>query len=69
MGGMMRRHDGRGMMGEGMMGGRLTDAEAKKQLKTLTRTDFLLQFVWKPPKQEELPKTEEEAEDQDQGVG
>ena len=40
----------------------MTDAEAKKQLKTLTRTDFLLQFVWKPPKPEEQPKTEEEAE-------
>jgi type IV pilus assembly protein PilM len=55
MGGM------RGMMGrDGMMGARLTDAEAKKQLKTLTRTDFLLQFVWKPVKQEDLPKTEED---------
>ena len=31
-----------------MMGGRLSDADAKKQLKTLTRTDFLLQFVWQP---------------------
>ena len=53
----------------GMMGGRMTDAEAKKQLKTLTRTDFLLQFVWKPPKPEELPKTEEEHKGQDQGGG
>ena len=58
----------RGMMGDGMgrmmagMGGagRMTDAEAKKKLKTLTRTDFLLQFVWKRPKPEELPKTDEE---------
>ena len=50
-----------GMMGrEGMMSGRLTDAEAKKQIKTLTRTDFLLQFVWKPVKPEDLPKTDEE---------
>ena len=32
----------------------------RSNLKTLTRTDFLLQFVWKPPKPEELPKTEEE---------
>ena len=36
------------------------DAEAKKNLKTLTRTDFLLQFVWQPPKPEEQPKTDEE---------
>ena len=35
----------------------------KKQMKTLTRTDFLLQFVWKPPKPDELPKTEEEREE------
>ena len=60
MEGMMGGMPG-GMMGrmEGMMGGRGT-AETKIQLKTLTRTDFLLQFVWKPPKQEELPKTQEE---------
>ena len=55
----------KGMMGSaGMggygMGGALTDAEAKKQIKTLTRTDFLLQFVWKPVKLENLPKTDEE---------
>jgi type IV pilus assembly protein PilM len=48
------------MMGGGMMGGRMTDAEAKKQLTTLTRTDFLLQFVWQPVKQADLPKTEED---------
>ena len=30
------------------------------EIKTLTRTDFLLQFVWKPVKRDELPKTEEE---------
>ena len=24
------------------------DAEAKKKIKTLTRTDFLIQFLWKP---------------------
>ncbi len=59
-GGMMGGMPG-GMMGRGMMGeGRMTEAEAKNQLKTLTRTDFLLQFVWKPLKQDELPKTEEE---------
>ena len=29
-------------------GGRLSDAEEKAKLKTLTRTDFLLQFVWQP---------------------
>jgi type IV pilus assembly protein PilM len=53
-GGMMR-----GMQG-GMMGGTMTDAEKQIQLKTLTRTDFLLQFVWKTPKPEELPKTEDD---------
>ncbi len=58
MGGeMMNRM--RGGMGGGMMPGRLSDADAKKQLKTLTRTDFLLQFVWQPVKLEDLPKTEE----------
>jgi type IV pilus assembly protein PilM len=35
-------------------------ADLKKQLKTLTRTDFLIQFVWQPPKQEDRPKTDEE---------
>jgi type IV pilus assembly protein PilM len=44
-----------GMMGSGMMGP-LGDA-AKKNLTTLTRTDFLIQFVWQPPKPEEMPKT------------
>jgi type IV pilus assembly protein PilM len=49
-----------GAMG-GMMGANaMTAAEAKKNLKTLTRTDFLLQFVWQPPKPEEQPKTVEE---------
>jgi type IV pilus assembly protein PilM len=63
MGGGMMGAMGGGMMGAmggGMMGGRMNDADAKKQLKTLTRTDFLLQFVWKTPKQEGPPKTEEE---------
>jgi type IV pilus assembly protein PilM len=54
---MMRDGMGMGMMGPG---GRMSDEEAKKKLKTLTRTDFLLQFVWKKPTPEELPKTEEE---------
>jgi type IV pilus assembly protein PilM len=60
--GMMGGMPGGGMMRGmgGMMGGTMTDTEKKIQLKTLTRTDFLLQFVWKPPKQEELPKTEED---------
>jgi type IV pilus assembly protein PilM len=52
-----------GRMGEmmgGPMSGGLSAADAKKQLKTLTRTDFLLQFVWKPVKRDELPKTPED---------
>jgi type IV pilus assembly protein PilM len=49
------------MRGPGMFGGVLSEKEAKKQRKVLTRTDFLLQFVWKTPKPEELPKTSEEA--------
>ena len=64
-----RRHDGRhglGMDGRqtmgGMGGGSPDDGRrGEEKLKTLTRTDFLLQFVWKPPKPEEQPKTEEEA--------
>jgi type IV pilus assembly protein PilM len=35
-------------------------ADLKKHLKTLTRTDFLIQFVWQPPKPEDRPKTDEE---------
>ena len=58
-----------GMHGRHGWACRATAADAKKQLKTLTRTDFLLQFVWKPVKPEELPKTEEERKDQDQGIG
>jgi type IV pilus assembly protein PilM len=59
----MGRMGDMGAMGSrmGEMGGpRMSDAEAKKQLKTLTRTDFLIQFVWKPIKPDELPKTEDE---------
>jgi hypothetical protein len=44
-----------GVMGPGLMGP-LDDA-TKKNLTTLTRTDFLIQFVWQPPKPEEMPKT------------
>ncbi len=48
-----------GMTGmPGMAGGQ--GADLKKQLKTLTRTDFLLQFVWKPPIAETRPKTDED---------
>jgi hypothetical protein len=63
MGEMMRGMGGmRGMMGGmgPMGGGMLSDAEAKKKMKTLTRTDFLLQFVWQPRKPEEQPLTAEE---------
>jgi len=56
----------RGMMGNmgamssayGQPGG--AQAELKKQLKTLSRTDFLIQFVWKPLTEEERPKTDED---------
>jgi type IV pilus assembly protein PilM len=58
MGGMEMMRDaymGRGMgMGMGMRN------EAEKNLVTLTRTDFLIQFVWQPPKPEEAPKDDEE---------
>ena len=48
-----------GMMG-GMMGGMgMNSADAKKNLTTLTRTDFLIQFVWSP-KPEDIPKDPEE---------
>lgn len=50
----------RGMMagGAGMAAG--VDAEAKKNIKTLTRTDFLIQFLWKPTPAEELPEDPEQ---------
>jgi len=53
-----------GMSGMGMYGGMNTtlDAKAKKELKTLTRTDFLLQFVWIPPAASDQPPTKEELE-------
>ena len=35
------------------MGGK-ADAEAKKKMKVLTRTDFLIQFLWKPPAPDDL---------------
>jgi type IV pilus assembly protein PilM len=61
MAGMMGQMRGMGGMMGGMMGGNtMTAAEAKKNLKTLTRTDFLLQFVWQPPTADEQPKTAEE---------
>jgi type IV pilus assembly protein PilM len=65
--GMMRDMNasmGRGTMGAGMGGGGAIGgtpgAVSKKDLKLLTRTDFLLQFVWIPVKPESLPKTPEE---------
>ena len=65
---MKQMMSGRGMMGGGMMGGGMMggamgnskDGITKKDLKTLTRTDFLLQFVWVPVKPENQPKTPEE---------
>jgi len=66
-GGMMGAGDERtgrmmgGMMGGAMFGaGKMAPEDAKKQLKTLTRTDFLLQFVWQPLKPEEQPKDDED---------
>ena len=43
-----------------MMGGMgMNNADSKKNLTTLTRTDFLIQFVWSP-KPDEIPKDPEE---------
>jgi type IV pilus assembly protein PilM len=54
MGGM------RGMMG-GMMGGGMgADPKAKEKIDYLTRTDFMIQMVWKPISSENPPKTLEE---------
>ena len=60
MGSMMAGMKGRMGMGMGMpgMGG---GEDAKKKLTTLTRTDFLIQFIWQPPKPEDKPKDAEEA--------
>jgi len=65
MRGMMMGSGGAGMMvsgGVGMMGraGMIPGAEAKKLIKTLTRTDFLIQFLWKPTPAEELPEDPEQ---------
>jgi type IV pilus assembly protein PilM len=65
MGGAMMQRMRMGAGGAGGMMGMMgpagkADEDAKKNLKTLTRTDFLLQFVWQPPKPEEVPKTPEE---------
>ena len=57
MASMMKSMAGMG----GMMGAMGAQGkEAEKRRVTLTRTDFLIQFVWQPPKPEEQPKTEEE---------
>jgi type IV pilus assembly protein PilM len=62
-GGMMGGKGGYGAMMQSMMGGGgmygagmggAADAEAKKRMKTLTRTDFLIQFLWKPPAADDL---------------
>ncbi len=60
--GMMERM--KGMMGGGMAGmyGGGAQADLKKEMKTLTRTDFLLQFVWQPPKVDERPTDEQRNE-------
>jgi type IV pilus assembly protein PilM len=55
----MMRGMGGGMMGGGMGVG-APGAVSKKDLKMLTRTDFLLQFVWVPVTPEAEPKTTEE---------
>ncbi len=56
---MMRR----GMMGSmGMpgMGNAAAKDDVSKRMTRLTRTDFMIQFIWQPPKVDELPKTPEE---------
>jgi type IV pilus assembly protein PilM len=63
MGGKML---GGGRMGSGMesmYGGGMNpmaDAASKKNVTMLTRTDFLIQFIWQPLKAEEKPKNDEE---------
>jgi type IV pilus assembly protein PilM len=67
MGGMGKGKDAGagGMMGmAGMMGnmGMMGTPKAKPgDVKSLTRTDFKIEFVWQPPKPEDLPKDEAEA--------
>lgn len=50
------------MAGMGMYAGAPSSAaaETKKMIKTLTRTDFLIQFVWKPELTEPLPEDPEQ---------
>jgi type IV pilus assembly protein PilM len=65
MGGGGMGRGGRGMMGmEGGFGPTMTDAEAKKKIKTLSRTDFLIQFVWQPTPLDDASKTEEERKEE-----
>lgn len=52
-----------GMMGMGMGMRSPLGADAKKKLRTLTRTDFLIQFVWQPEQPEEAEEAPETAED------
>jgi type IV pilus assembly protein PilM len=56
MGGM------RGAMMGGMMGGMggMADPKAKEKIDYLTRTDFMIQMVWKPISEENPPKSLEE---------
>lgn len=55
MSGMMQN------MMRGMMGGNVgMTKDETKNLVTLTRTDFLIQLLWQPPKPEDLPKTDED---------
>ncbi|WP_165224477.1 type IV pilus assembly protein PilM [Aquisphaera insulae] len=53
---------GMGMMGPMGMGGPMggSTADMKKNIKTLTRTDFLIQFLWTPVIPETLPDDPEE---------
>jgi type IV pilus assembly protein PilM len=57
MGGMPGSMMG-GMMGG--MGGMGADAKAKQKMDYLTRTDFMIQMVWKPISEENPPKSLEE---------
>ena len=47
-------------MGPGMMSGMAGANDPTKNLTTLTRTDFLIQFVWQPTPADKRPKTDEE---------